>query len=390
VQPAAAAQKAKEPILQTRVSAKLAPRPSPAQALSSSRLPSASAKLPSSNISAEPALTSGSSSDEKPVSVSPVKASAKSSRNKAMAKSEPKGPAWAPQLRVAIATVAQAETSELDEVYTAEEWAAWEAEQEAEQQAERARAEEKNRHMAKPTIAPSAKQVECRDDEEWDEDEEEEEDEVEEEPEQAQAHAEGGEDQERFLNTCGRCGETWLLVIEFGEEFMCEEAGGSCGHAASKLAAASFSFVEPDAEDPEAASSAEEAASAPTQRTLLLRRVIAEGLTTFAAADAFLSQGMDAPRPAELEKVRDDMRQRRAERTAADKRDAQRQADAPKRKTQMRYLDGKQVEVKGNSKYLVEAKESTEDRLKTSCNLVIIGSHSKPERNGPVKRGPRS
>eukprot|EP00443_Scrippsiella_acuminata_P063960 CAMPEP_0115560552 /NCGR_PEP_ID=MMETSP0271-20121206/100532_1 /TAXON_ID=71861 /ORGANISM="Scrippsiella trochoidea, Strain CCMP3099" /LENGTH=452 /DNA_ID=CAMNT_0002994641 /DNA_START=72 /DNA_END=1430 /DNA_ORIENTATION=+ len=53
--------------------------------------------------------------------------------------------------------------------------------------------------------------------------------------------------QDLFLNTCQSCGETWLLPVDLGEEFMCKEAGKPCGTEASQTAASTFAFGDTDA-----------------------------------------------------------------------------------------------------------------------------------------------
>lgn len=195
---------------------------------------------------------------------------------------------------------------------------------------------------------------------------------------------ESQESEEFYLNTCRYCGETWLLSVELGEDFSCEEAGKSCGSAASRAAAASFSLEGPSVED------VDREAEASTLRSTLLRRVVAEGLMTLDAADLFLSKGLEAPKPGELEACKAELKQLSVDRAKAKKEEAVREVERGKRKKQQRYLNGEVVEVQKGSKYLVEKKESAEDRQKTSCSLVIIGSHTHGSSKPSEKKGPRS
>jgi hypothetical protein len=192
-------------------------------------------------------------------------------------------------------------------------------------------------------------------------------------------------EQELFLNTCLNCGETWLLAIDFGDEFVCEDAGKSCGPSASKAAASTFHISEADKEDPDV----DGQDTLPSLRTQLLKRVLAEGLTALASADLFLSSGLDPPKPGELDKCRADMQKLRAERAAAQRRNQAVEADRLTRKKQQRYLNGQLVDVQKGTKFLVEPKESAEDRMKTSCSIAILGTHSHPVRTNE-KKGPKS
>lgn len=203
---------------------------------------------------------------------------------------------------------------------------------------------------------------------------------------ESEKETEGEEDgneeaQEFFLNTCGECGETWLLALEFGEEFVCEEAGKPCGASASKAAAASFSLAGVATEESEA--------EGVSLRSQLLRRVLSEDLTTLAAADIFLSRGLDPPKPAELEHCRVELRRRRIERAREMSSEAAREGDRLTRKKQQRYLDGKLVEVSKGTKFVITPKETAEERQKTSVSIVIVGSRV-INTDRTEKKGPRS
>lgn len=202
-----------------------------------------------------------------------------------------------------------------------------------------------------------------------------------------EVEANGGEesDGDIFMNTCIDCGETWLLSIDFGEEFWCEDAGKPCGVSASKAAASTFSFGEPVDTEEEAG----RCDATSTLRSRLLCRVLSEGLIGVDCAGIFFEKGLVPPKPSEIEAFRAEMQRRRAERAAAIKKEGAREGERMKHKKQQRYLNGQLVDVQRGSKYLVEPKESATDRQKTSCNLVIIGSRSHSSRQSE-KKGPKS
>lgn len=192
-------------------------------------------------------------------------------------------------------------------------------------------------------------------------------------------------DEELFMNICRHCGETFLLVLDIGEEFACADIGKPCQGAFE------VNKSLPDAPAITRAESGEDTfqdGMCPV-RYQLLCRVIAEGLTAFDAATLFLKEGLEAPQPSELDACRALQQQRRHEVAAEGRSRAAYEAEKLKAKRQQRYLNGQVVEVSRGSKYLVEQKESAEAKAKTSCSIPILGPHCHGT-NEKKKKGPRS
>lgn len=194
--------------------------------------------------------------------------------------------------------------------------------------------------------------------------------------------------QELYLNTCALCGETWLLPMDLGEDFLCHEMGAPCGAEAAKAAISTFLMV-PEAQGAAAAAApgSEEAAGGPSPRWQLLCRILAEGLATLEASELLTRQGLEPLREGELAALRAELRRRGAEKAAARAQAAR----GGSGKRAVRYLQGVQVEVEKGSKYLAVQKETREDKQKTSVSLLIIGSRTKPMTDArDKKKGPRS
>lgn len=192
-------------------------------------------------------------------------------------------------------------------------------------------------------------------------------------------------DEELFMNTCRHCGETFLLVLDIGEEFACADIGKPCQEALEVTDSVPGAPAAPGVEDKE---DTLQDGMCPV-RYQLLCRVIAEGLTAFDAAALFLKEGLEAPQPSELDACRTQQQQRRHEVAAEGRSRAAYEAEKLKAKRQQRYLNGQVVEVSRGSKYLVEQKESAEAKAKTSCSIPILGPHCHGT-NDKKKKGPRS
>lgn len=188
-------------------------------------------------------------------------------------------------------------------------------------------------------------------------------------------------DEPLFLNTCPACGETWLLPVDLGQEFACMMATGlSCAGPLSSSA---------EALPPEVAGCRPgEAAEARPARAELLCQVLEKHLGVLEAAELLTSYGLAPPSDGELAALSTELRCRRAER-GAEQRAAIARAQGSIRKSQQRYVDGKLVEVARGSKYVVEPRESGEERAKTSCSIAILGGRGKPSRTAK-KKGPVS
>lgn len=188
------------------------------------------------------------------------------------------------------------------------------------------------------------------------------------------------DESEMFLNTCARCGETRLLLIDGGEDFVCEEAGEAC------------SKVVIDASNSTNAATAEEVEDTAEEMSLrrrLLQEVLANNLTVLAAADLFLSQGEQPPSEMELKAEKEGVQRQAKERHARDQVIIDNAAWRASQKKQQRYLDGQLVEVQRGSKFLVEPKESVADKAKTSVAIPILGTR-RAVTGEKAKKGPRS
>merc|ERR1712178_491653 len=171
------------------------------------------------------------------------------------------------------------------------------------------------------------------------------------------AQGDAFEDSELFLNTCARCGETRLLVIDGGADFVCEEAGEVCSASIGDAPTAGGTLV---AEDDEG-----DAEDLPL-RSRLLQEVLSQDLTALEAADLFLRHGQDPPLELELKEEEEIVQQHARERKARERAASENEAWRARQKKQQRYLDGQLVDVQKGSKYLVAPKESAEERAKTS------------------------
>lgn len=188
-----------------------------------------------------------------------------------------------------------------------------------------------------------------------------------------------------FLNSCVRCGETWLLPLDFGEEFDCMDAGKPCGPQAAQAALASFEL---DFRGGPGGVAAPEGRPPPALvRSQLLCQILAKSLGAFEAADLMTRHGFEPPREGELTALEAELRAKRTERARALRAQA-RSTEGDHRKKAQRYLEGKLVDVAKGTKFLVEPKETAEQRAKTSVSISIVGSRSKPihdaKKKGPV------
>jgi hypothetical protein len=197
---------------------------------------------------------------------------------------------------------------------------------------------------------------------------------------------------ELFLNTCRRCGETLMLIIDGGEDFVCEEAGRACGGVAAETGTDSFATSTSDGQlyPVPAQEEGDVATSSLPLRAQLLQQVLAEELTALAAADLFLSNGEQPPKPSELDACREDIQRRNKERKHREKSEAAYEAAKANQKRQQRYVAGQLVEMQKGSKYLTEPKESAVEKAKTSISLFIQGSHRGGGHGEKEKKGPRS
>jgi len=145
-----------------------------------------------------------------------------------------------------------------------------------------------------------------------------------------------------FLNSCGRCGETWLLPLDFGEEFDCMDAGKPCGPQAAQAALASFEL---DFRGGPGGAAASEGRPPPAPvRSQLLCQILAKSLGAFEAADLMTRHGFEPPREGELAALEAELRAKRTERARALRAQA-RSTEGDHRKKSQRYLDGKLVDV---------------------------------------------
>lgn len=189
------------------------------------------------------------------------------------------------------------------------------------------------------------------------------------------------ETDELFLNTCVKCGETRRLPADLGCDFICADAGQQCALCHEDMGKGQASQLH----------TREECDDKGALRLKLLYRVLDEGMAALESADLLLEHGLDPPRSGELEGIRASLQEKRAQQ-AAEARVRARQAQDSKstvRKPQ-RYLDGKLVEVQKGTRYLVEPKESLEQRQMTSVSIPILGSRAKPIRETTKKKGPQS
>jgi len=193
--------------------------------------------------------------------------------------------------------------------------------------------------------------------------------------------------QELFLNTCAACGETWLLPMDLGDDFCCQDAGKPCGEEASQAAVSTFLLAETSNESPDAVKG-----TAGTQsRPRILRQILADGLGVLDATNLLLSHGFEPLYNGELEDVKQEIRRAATARNAAARKEAAYNAERGNRKRTQRYLDGQLVDLPKGSKFLVENKETAEDKQKTSVSIAIIGSRSKPMKDpSEKKKGPQT
>jgi len=158
---------------------------------------------------------------------------------------------------------------------------------------------------------------------------------------------------------------------------VCEGGGLACGPDASKAALSTFLTV---------GRTTRAQVVAMGQRESLLRQALAQHLTELDTSKLLLHHGLEPPQRGELEGLKARRRQEEAER--ASRREASREAGSKK---PQRFVDGAPVEVQRGTEYLVQSKESNEERQKTSCSIAILGSRSKPSRDpSEKKKGPRS
>jgi hypothetical protein len=211
----------------------------------------------------------------------------------------------------------------------------------------------------------------------------------------SQTHEEVEEEAEMFLNTCCRCGETLLLVIDVGDEFVCEEAGKICSNPAAIADTLGYGSSQVGA-PPVAKSATAEYEQEETNhedmplRTRLLRRILDRDLTTLATADLFLRHGEEPPKPQEISACREEIQRRAKERKAIEKHEAAREAAKASQKKQQRYIGGQLVDVQKGSRYLVEPKESATEKAKTSISITIQGQRRANTSGEEKKKGPRS
>lgn len=125
-------------------------------------------------------------------------------------------------------------------------------------------------------------------------------------------------------------------------------------------------------------------------RIKLLTRVLGEGMAALEAADLLLEHGLDPPCSGELEELRVSLQEKRAQQAAEARVRARQAQDGSKVRKPQRYLDGKLVEVQKGTRYLVEPKETLEQKKTTSVSIPILGSRAKPSRDTPKKKGPQS
>lgn len=196
------------------------------------------------------------------------------------------------------------------------------------------------------------------------------------------------EESELFLNTCALCGETRLFVIDFGEEFVCEEAGESCTSAVVDSTVNKDRhggrWADEDVEDKN-----DDTVEEMSLRVRLLQEVLAKNLTMLETADLFLRQGEQPPSELELKAQLEHVQQRAREQKVRQQSRVKNAAWRAAQKKRQRYRDGELVEVQRGSKYLVSAKESAAEKAKTSVSIVIQGAR-RIMTSDKEKKGPRS
>jgi len=183
-----------------------------------------------------------------------------------------------------------------------------------------------------------------------------------------------------FLNTCAKCGETRRLPADLGTEFICADAGLQCAlcHEERGKGLTSKLHLGEESDDKGAL------------RRKLLSRVLGEGMAVLEATDLLLEHGLDPPRAGELEELRVSLQERRAQQAAEARVRARQAQDSSRVRKPQRYLDGKLVDVQKGTRYLVEPKETLEQRQKTSVSIAILGSRGGPKRDTSTKKGPQS
>jgi len=187
------------------------------------------------------------------------------------------------------------------------------------------------------------------------------------------------ETDEFFLNTCAMCGETRRLPADLGCDFICADAGQQCSLCHEDMA-------EAQASKPHLGEESDDKAAL---RRKLLCRVLGEGMTALEAADLLLGHGLDTTHSGELEALRVSLQEKRAQQSAGARLQERQARDSKAVRKPQRYLDGKLVEVQKGTRYLVEPKESLEQKQATSVSIPIYGSRAKPTRE-TKKKGPQS
>lgn len=214
------------------------------------------------------------------------------------------------------------------------------------------------------------------------------------------------EEEEIFDNVCGQCGAIRPLPFDLRGSFVCGVAGLECGGDELQLnscvccgkkrmcpfkvddfvcggcdakALRRYEEIEPPAaqeesEDDGLDDATREAMRRDNERINLLWKVLIQDVSLLDAAAFFKEHGHEAPTQEELLDLRSNTLNRFRGKTTGN-RAAMRAALKSKNKggSTKRYLNSELVTVSKKDKYLREAKESAEDKAKTSVELYIIG-----------------
>lgn len=205
------------------------------------------------------------------------------------------------------------------------------------------------------------------------------------------------QDQEISANVCINCGETRMCPFTMNDGFVC----GECSLTTRGVIRRFEEGAAPQAPRDEASDDGldektKEAMRKANQRTQLLWKVLIQDMSIPDAAKMFLEHGHAAPDKEELLDLRSNTLENFRKKTVGNRMAAKSALKSKSKKgPEKRFLNNELVQVTKKDKYLRIAKESAEDKAKTSVELYIIGigrggRHAVKIAREEKKKGPRS
>lgn len=180
--------------------------------------------------------------------------------------------------------------------------------------------------------------------------------------------------QELFPNVCVSCSQTRMCPFTVSDGFVCGGCSSNLTPDGRRFEESSRPEAPTEEFDDGLDDETREAIRRDNERTQLLWKVLIQGLSVEAARDVFTEKGHEPPTEQELMDLRTNTLAHFRKKTIGSRMMAKAALKTRNKKgSDKRWLNNELVTVTKNDKYVREAKESLEDKAKTSVELYILG-----------------